>query len=76
MGKARKKEAQKAWDREKVMDKLKRAAIYVRVSTAEQETDLQEHELQEYCERRGWSCVVYRDKGQSGVKNDRHCDDE
>src|ERR1700693_1394795 len=49
----------------------KRAAIYVRVSTIEQETDLQEHELQEYCERRGWRCVVYRDKGQSGAKNDR-----
>jgi DNA invertase Pin-like site-specific DNA recombinase len=43
----------------------------VRVSTAEQGTDLQEHELREYCERRGWSCVVYRDKGQSGAKNDR-----
>ena len=53
------------------MDNVKRAAIYVRVSTVEQETDLQEHELQEYCERRGWSCVVYRDKGQSGAKNDR-----
>src|SRR6202035_123221 len=24
-----------------------------------------------YCDRRGWSCVVYRDKGQSGTKNDR-----
>src|ERR1700730_6874996 len=53
------------------MSGAKRAAIYVRVSTAEQETDLQKHELQEYCERRGWSCVVYRDKGQSGAKNDR-----
>src|SRR6266851_10329259 len=53
------------------MANLKRAAIYVRVSTAEQETDLQEHELKEYCERRGWSYVVYRDRGQSGVKNDR-----
>jgi DNA invertase Pin-like site-specific DNA recombinase len=42
------------------MNHLKKAAIYVRVSTIEQETDLQEHELQEYCERRGWSCVVYR----------------
>ena len=71
MGKARKKEAQKAWDREKIMDNLKRAAIYVRVSTVEQETDLQEHELQEYCASRGWSHVVYRDKGQSGAKNDR-----
>lgn len=57
--------------REGIVDGVKRAAIYVRVSTAEQETDLQEHELQEYCERRGWSCVVYRDKGQSGAKNDR-----
>jgi len=53
------------------MSGAKRAAIYVRVSTVEQETDLQEHELQEYCERRGWSCALYRDKGQSGAKNDR-----
>jgi DNA invertase Pin-like site-specific DNA recombinase len=53
------------------MSGTKRAAIYVRVSTVEQDTNLQEHELQEYCERRGWSCVVYRDKGQSGAKNDR-----
>jgi DNA invertase Pin-like site-specific DNA recombinase len=53
------------------MKEVKRAAIYVRVSTAEQETGLQEHELHEYCERRGWSFVVYRDRGQSGAKNDR-----
>ena len=53
------------------MDNLKRAAIYARVSTAEQETDLQEHELREYCERRAWSYFVYRDKGLSGAKNDR-----
>ena len=71
MGKARKAEGNKAWGWENIMDSLKRAAIYVRVSTVEQETDLQEHELREYCERRGWSCVVYRDKGQSGAKNDR-----
>lgn len=32
---------------------------------------MQEIELLEYCEKRGWSCVVYRDKGQSGAKNDR-----
>jgi len=51
--------------------KGKRAAIYVRVSTAEQETDLQETELREYCDNRGWSCTIYRDKGQSGAKNDR-----
>ena len=51
--------------------KPKTAAIYVRVSTAEQETDLQESELREYCERRGWDFVLYRDKGQSGAKTDR-----
>jgi DNA invertase Pin-like site-specific DNA recombinase len=49
----------------------KRAAIYVRVSTSEQETHMQEAELREYCDRRGWSCVVYRDQGQSGAKKDR-----
>src|ERR1039457_2152429 len=37
----------------------------------EQDTDLQETELQQYVESRGWECVVYRDKGQSGAKNDR-----
>jgi DNA invertase Pin-like site-specific DNA recombinase len=49
----------------------KRAAIYVRVSTAEQDTGLQETELREYVERRGWGYVVYRDKAQSGAKSDR-----
>jgi DNA invertase Pin-like site-specific DNA recombinase len=53
------------------MIEKKRAAIYVRVTTAEQETDLQEVELKEYCERRGWSFVIYRDRGQSGAKQDR-----
>jgi DNA invertase Pin-like site-specific DNA recombinase len=71
MGKEWETEVEKTWGREKMMDNLTRAAIYVRVSTAEQETDLQEHELKEYCERRGWSSAVYRDKGQSGAKNDR-----
>ena len=51
--------------------KEKRAAIYVRVSTSEQDTDLQETELRQYVESRGWDCVVYRDKAQSGAKNDR-----
>jgi len=51
--------------------KEKNAAIYVRVSTSEQDTGLQETELREYVEKRGWSWVVYRDKGQSGAKNDR-----
>jgi DNA invertase Pin-like site-specific DNA recombinase len=53
------------------MNDAKRAAIYVRVSTVEQDTGLQETELREYCDRRGWNYVVYRDKGQSGAKNER-----
>ena len=53
------------------MNNKKRAAIYVRVSTVEQETDLQEAELREYCGRRGWEAILYRDKGQSGAKQDR-----
>ena len=53
------------------MNNKKRAAIYVRVSTVEQETDLQEAELREYCGRRGWEVILYRDKGQSGAKQDR-----
>jgi predicted site-specific integrase-resolvase len=57
MGNLEKTEAEKAWRREKMMDNQKRAAIYVRVSTFEQETDLQEHELEEYCERRGFAPV-------------------
>jgi len=32
---------------------------------------MQEAEVREYCDRRGWSYTVYRDKGQSGSKNDR-----
>jgi DNA invertase Pin-like site-specific DNA recombinase len=51
--------------------KEKRAAIYVRVSTAEQDTDMQETELRQYVESRGWEYFVYRDKAQSGAKNDR-----
>jgi DNA invertase Pin-like site-specific DNA recombinase len=61
----------KAWDWTKTMNDTKRAAIYVRVSTLEQDTELQESELREYCDRRGWSYTVYRDKGHSGAKNER-----
>jgi len=51
--------------------KEKRAAIYVRVSTSEQDTGLQETELLQYVGSRGWEYVLYRDKAQSGAKNDR-----
>jgi DNA invertase Pin-like site-specific DNA recombinase len=40
----------------------KKAAIYVRVSTAEQNTDMQLTDLQEYAERRGYEVFhVYKD---------------
>jgi DNA invertase Pin-like site-specific DNA recombinase len=51
--------------------KTKKAAIYVRVSTNDQDTGLQETELREYVGSRGWSCTVYRDQGQSGAKSER-----
>ena len=49
-----------------------KAAVYVRISTKDQKTDLQLDELQEYCQRRNWQIVeVYSDKGISGSKNSR-----
>ena len=59
------------------MDEETRAAIYVRVSTAEQNTGPQETELTRYAQRRGWTVYkVYRDKGQSGAKLKRPALDE
>ena len=51
--------------------KTKKAAIYVRVSTTDQETERQEAELKEYVDSRGWSCKLYKDRGHSGTKVDR-----
>ena len=43
--------------------KQKRAALYVRVSSGEQHTEMQERALREYVQRRGWSQhKIYRDK--------------
>lgn len=48
---------------------MKRAAIYVRVSTDGQTTDNQEQELRQQADRAGWEIVkVYRDQGISGAK--------
>src|SRR5215212_8257565 len=48
---------------------MRRAAVYVRVSTSEQTTENQERELREVAERMGWQIVkVYRDQGISGAK--------
>jgi DNA invertase Pin-like site-specific DNA recombinase len=53
------------------MQKIKRAALYVRVSTSDQSTKAQESELKEYAENRGWVVNrVYADK-ISGAKDNR-----
>ena len=48
---------------------MKRAAIDLRVSTQDQTTSNQEHELRQAAERAGWQVAkVYRDYGISGAK--------
>ena len=48
---------------------MKRAVLYLRVSTIDQTTANQERELREVAERAGWEVVkVYRDHGISGSK--------
>jgi DNA invertase Pin-like site-specific DNA recombinase len=49
--------------------KLKRAVLYLRVSTDGQTVDNQRLALEAVCEQRGWEVVeVYADKGVSGAK--------
>jgi putative DNA-invertase from lambdoid prophage Rac len=49
-----------------------RCAIYARVSTTDQNCDLQLSELREYCTRRGWEIASeYVDTGWSGAKASR-----
>ncbi len=51
--------------------KPKRVALYFRISTGDQTSDLQKDELTEYCERRGWEIVgPYRDV-MSGARDKR-----
>ena len=48
---------------------MKRAVMYLRVSTTDQTTANQERELREVAERAGWQVVhVYKDHGISGAK--------
>jgi DNA invertase Pin-like site-specific DNA recombinase len=49
--------------------KIKRAAVYARVSTGEQNTELQERSLLEYVNRRGWQ--VSRCTRFTGTKESR-----
>src|SRR5258708_26920130 len=54
-------------NRERVI--MKRAVLYLRVSTLDQTTANQERELREVAERAGWDVVkVYKDHGISGAK--------
>jgi DNA invertase Pin-like site-specific DNA recombinase len=49
---------------------MKRVAIYLRVSTQDQTTSNQEHELRQAAERADWQVAkVYRDHGISGAKS-------
>ena len=48
--------------------KKKRAALYMRVSSGEQNTEAQERALREYVRRRDWTIHrVYRDQGPTLV---------
>jgi len=49
---------------------MKRAVLYLRVSTLDQTTANQERELRQVAERTGWQIVhVYKDHGISGAKS-------
>jgi len=57
--------------------KAKRAAIYVRVSSGEQNTGAQERASREYVQRRGWKLQqIYRDQGVSGANSNRPAQNE
>jgi DNA invertase Pin-like site-specific DNA recombinase len=48
-----------------------RAAIYARVSTSDQSTDLQLEALRAYAAARGWTATEFKDEGVSGAKERR-----
>lgn len=55
----------------------KRAAIYCRCSTDQQDLTLQRDDLTEFCKRRGWAVTgIFEDKGVSGSKDSRPALDE
>ena len=45
--------------------------VYLRVSTAEQETDSQEHQVLEYCKVRGWQPPLILRDAASGASSSR-----
>jgi DNA invertase Pin-like site-specific DNA recombinase len=51
---------------------MTQVAIYARVSTKDQSTEVQVTQLTAYCQARGWTDVaVFRDDGISGVRDNR-----
>lgn len=52
-------------------DRPLRAALYARVSTADQTTENRVLELRRYVEARGWTAAEYLDEGVSGTKERR-----
>jgi DNA invertase Pin-like site-specific DNA recombinase len=52
-------------------DKPVRAAIYARVSTDDQNCEMQLTDLREYCQRRGWEIVAEYVDTASGIKASR-----
>ena len=51
--------------------KPKRCALYIRISTGDQNTDLQQNELREYAEFRKWEIVEIYSDTMSGAKDKR-----
>jgi DNA invertase Pin-like site-specific DNA recombinase len=55
-----------------MIDRRTRVAIYTRVSTVEQDTAMQEQELRQEAQRRGWQVVgAWTDHGVSGAQERR-----
>ncbi len=50
---------------------IENAGIYARVSTSDQNCDMQLRDLREYCERRGWNAMEYVDTSVSGARASR-----
>jgi DNA invertase Pin-like site-specific DNA recombinase len=50
---------------------MKRCAIYIRISTGDQNSDLQRNELVEYCQFRKWETVEIYSDVMSGAKDKR-----
>jgi predicted site-specific integrase-resolvase len=65
-----------AQDLQVIRELLMKAAIYARVSTSDQNCEMQLRELREYLGRRGWEAAgEYVDTGWSGSKASRPAQD-